>query len=127
MDGIDVPEDPDDLDLAALGASGSTAADDLDAVVREALVAVDEELSELDGLDEMVQAELAEIDDDPAVPTDPVVQTPVTDPGSPAIADSEEVLREQLAKVDAESDPIADPAEILRETNSPPDEPDPEE
>jgi len=127
MDGIDVPEDPDDLDLAALGASGSTAADDLDAVVREALVAVDEELSELDGLDEMVQAELAEIDDDPAVPTDPVVQTPVTDAGSPAIADSEEVLREQLAKVDAESDPIADPAEILRETNSPPDEPDPEE
>lgn len=127
MDGIDVPEDPDDLDLAAFGASGSTAADDLDAVVREALVAVDEELSELDGLDEMVQAELAEIDDDPAVPTDPVVQTPVTDPGSPAIADSEEVLREQLAKVDAESDPIADPAEILRETNSPPDEPDPEE
>lgn len=127
MDGIDVPEDPDDLDLAALGASGSTAADDLDAVVREALVAVDEELSELDGLDEMVQAELAEIDNDPAVPTDPVVQTPVTDPGSPAIADSEEVLREQLAKVDAESDPIADPAEILRETNSPPDEPDPEE
>jgi|APHM01.1.fsa_nt_gi hypothetical protein len=124
MDGIDVPEDPADLDLEAFGGLESTAADDLDAVVREALVAVDEELSELDGLEEMVQTEVAEIDDDP---TDPVVQTPVTDPGSPAIADSDEVLREQLAKVDVESDPIADPAEILRETTSPPDEPDPEE